>query len=181
MSPLQLRGAPEAERENAIILNADQWDGYASARERLYRHVIDESIDGLVVCTGDIHTSWASELSINSTDPLYYEPEAPEGGDPEDGGLGAIGVEFVTPGVTSRAFAGITDGIINTLFMFNPHFKWFNLTQKGFTTLDFTANELRTTWHLVDSVTEPTLSPITPAQTFVVRHAPPGQMRLRPI
>lgn len=68
------------------------WDGYAPARDRLYRHLLDHNIDNVVVLTGDIHSSWGNDLSLNPYDPAVYDPTT---------GRGSVGVEFVTPGVTS--------------------------------------------------------------------------------
>ncbi len=50
----------------AQVLNVDAWDGYAPARERLFRHIADHSIDNVVVLTGDIHSSWGSDLTLES-------------------------------------------------------------------------------------------------------------------
>ena len=51
-------------------------------------------MDNVVVLTGDIHTSWAIDLSTNPYDDETYDP---------DSGAGALAVEFVTPAVTSGA------------------------------------------------------------------------------
>src|SRR5690606_25994879 len=63
-----------------IALNMDQWDGYPLERSMLLNHILYQGIQNFVVLTGDIHTSWASEIRVNSTN---------------------VGVEFVTPSVTS--------------------------------------------------------------------------------
>ena len=60
------------------ILNYDQWDGYAAARDRL----LAAAPDNLVVVSGDIHLAGIAELG------------------PEEG---RRGVEFVTTGISSGA------------------------------------------------------------------------------
>ncbi len=80
--PLFLEAGP------ANALNPDQWDGYHAERERFYDHLATEGIGNVVVLTGDIHTSWASDLSADPFNPLA-EP---------------LAVEFVTTSVTSGGF-----------------------------------------------------------------------------
>src|SRR5690606_2258070 len=58
IAPLRLGGTP---------INIDQWDGYDAARERLLGFVEDNGIDDVVVLTGDIHTSWASDVPRNDS------------------------------------------------------------------------------------------------------------------
>ena len=49
MSPLQLRGSLESERDTAILLNTDSWDKHAADRARLYEHIKREEVEGVVV------------------------------------------------------------------------------------------------------------------------------------
>lgn len=131
MAPLQIGGT---------VLNTDQWDGYGATRDRLFSTIRDHDISGVVTLTGDIHTSWASELT-----------DDPEGDyDPETSAT-SVGVEFVCPGVTSPGLDAVADvaGVLDT---FNPHIKWFNLTQRGFYVLDVREDAVQATWHLLDSV-----------------------------
>ena len=178
MSPLQLRGSLESERDNAILLNTDSWDGYAADRTRLYEHIKQEEVEGVVVLTGDIHTSWAAELSINPNDPMYYEPIAPELGDSLDDPKGALAIELVTPSVTSRSLSLINDTIINALNAANPHFKWYELTKKGFIRLTLNQQELIAKWCLVDSVSEDSIPGLIYAKELKCKSLKPGMMRL---
>jgi len=179
MSPLQVRGALEEERDQAIILNPDQWDGYASARRRFFDHIIDRGIDGVVVCTGDIHTSWGAELSINPNDPGYYAPMPPESESTADT-LGGIAIELITPSVTSRALAAINDNIVEALATIHPHFKWYELTRKGFMLIKLTPTTLEATWCLFDAVDQSQTPGITRARTLTATHRPVGGLRLVP-
>jgi len=164
MAQLQVRGAPEEERESAVSLNLDQWDGFAGQRARLLRHIQEEQIGGVVVLTGDIHTSWASELSLNPSDPSLYTPEASEvGGEGDltaDPHGGAIALECVTPSVSSFALSGTNDNLDSLLAMANPHIKWRELTRRGFLKLTISAEELRAEWWHVGDVLNPTPSPV---------------------
>ena len=178
MSQLQLRGALETERERAILLNTDSWDGYAADRERLFSHITDNDIGGVVVLTGDIHTSWAAELSQNPNDPMYYEPISNTDDASPENSKGGLAVELVTPSVTSRSFELINDTIINALTVANPHFKWYELTKKGFIKVSLTRSQMKAQWCLIEQVSQRALTGLIYAKTFISQPNRPGLMRL---
>jgi alkaline phosphatase D len=133
----------------AQVLNVDQWDGYAPARERLFRHVADNGIDNLVVLTGDIHTSWGSELSFNPYDASQYDPAT---------GRGSVGVELVTPGVTSP---GIEDPVVAAqqaagLRFLSPHMKFIELNKRGYVLVDIDRDRMQSEWWHVPTIRERT-------------------------
>lgn len=115
------------------ILNPDQWDGYAPARQRLISNFTDNDIQNNVVLTGDIHSSWCNDLSVNPWDPA-------EGYDAASG-AGVVGVEFVSPAVTSpgpypdSATAAV---VAAQLKYVSPHMKYVELSQRGYGLLDIT-------------------------------------------
>ena len=45
-----------------LVLNVDQWDGYAAARKRLLDFIQSENVDDVVVLTGDIHSAAGGNL-----------------------------------------------------------------------------------------------------------------------
>ena len=100
MSPWTLVGAPESEGGGAIA-NTDSWDGYFASRERLVQALGDAGNPNFVVLTGDVHSSWAFDLTTDPSDPAAYDPVT---------GAGSVGVELVTTSVTSNFPAvGIED------------------------------------------------------------------------
>ena len=112
------------------LLNPDQWDGYRPARERLYRHLIDNQITDNVVLTGDIHSSWASDLTLNPWDASIYNPET---------GEGVIGAEFVCPAVSSPGPVpdpATAEATARQLRFVSPHMKYINLYRRGYGVLD---------------------------------------------
>lgn len=123
-------------------LNSDQWDGYPAARSRVLGRLAQRG-NG-VVLTGDIHSSWASELSQDPFDPSLYNPAT---------GEGSSAVEFVTPGVTSP---GIEDpataaGLTQLVQASHPHIKLMELTQRGYLLLDVDRDRVQAEWyHLTD-------------------------------
>jgi alkaline phosphatase D len=117
-------------------LFSDPWDGYDAARRRLYAHLRDEGIADVVVVTGDVHSSFANELTDNPLD--GYDPAT---------GEGSVAVEFVTPGVTSPGL-GYDDATLSTLQMVNPHWRWVEVLRKGYMTLDIRADRVQADWWL---------------------------------
>jgi len=115
------------------IINPDQWDGYAPARQRLFRNFIDNDIHNNVVLSGDIHSSWCNDLSVNPWDPAVgYDPAS---------GSGVVGVEFVTPAVTSPGpfpDAATAAVVAAQLKFVSPHMKYIDLSQRGYGILDVT-------------------------------------------
>jgi alkaline phosphatase D len=109
-------------------INTDGWDGYTAERQRIYNHLTQNNIDDFVVATGDIHTSWAINLE-NGSDP--------------------VGVEFVTPSVTSP---GVPLNVGGLLSFENPHLKYVELTKKGFVILDVSTARVQGDWYYVTTI-----------------------------
>ena len=135
----------------AIGFNMDQWDGYPKSRERLFNHIIDNNIDNFVVLTGDIHSSWAMDLAPNPFSIDAYDPAT---------GEGSIGVEFVTPGVSSP---GIPDPVLSAAVSTSinaamPHMKMVDFYYRGHVLLDITHSQIQAEWHWVRTIHRPTTS-----------------------
>lgn len=138
-----------------LTLNPDQWDGYSAARGRLYDVIEAERIDNVVVLTGDIHSSWASELSRDPYDSTVYDPSDPD--------RLSLGVEFVATAVTSpaipdRKLATVAEQVIRRT---QPHNKFVDLFSRGYIVLDIDANRVQSDWFFLETVEEPRL-----AETF---------------
>lgn len=124
----------------------DQWDGYPAERDALLTHVQDHGIDNLVVLSGDVHVSIASELHRNPFD----EVDAP------------VAVEIVTPSLTSQnldekmGWARRTDSVAleEKIVEFLPHWRWCDLDSHGYVVIDVTAARLRAEWWHLDTVLE---------------------------
>jgi alkaline phosphatase D len=128
---------------NGAPFNMDQWDGYSSARERLFDLVEKHTEENFVVLTGDIHSSWVMELT---RDPLAasYDPENDN-----------LGVEFVVPAISSPGLdAGLEEFIGKTLDESNPHLAYRNLSQRGYMLLDVSPERVQADYFLLDGVEE---------------------------
>ncbi len=135
VAPLLLGGGP---------INADQWDGYTAARERLFG-MIEEKDENVVVLTGDIHTSWAFDLTRDPLNP-DYDPDTDN-----------VAVEFVVPGVSSPGLPGMSsETIMQALYDENPHLRFANLAQRGYMILNVNRDRVQGDWYLLDGVEKPT-------------------------
>ena len=129
------------------LFNLDQWDGYRPARQRLFDGMRDNGVDNVVVLTGDIHTSWANELTANPWDPAAYNPAT---------GAASLGVEFVTPGVSSPGILNPVEAAQTAAFVrsVSPHMKYAELNKRGYVLLDIDRERVQGEfWHVatVDS------------------------------
>ncbi|MEV6596097.1 alkaline phosphatase D family protein [Actinoplanes sp. NPDC051346] len=138
LGPLgDLLGIPD----NGIVVNPDQWDGYNADRERLVDALRAARTKDVVFLTGDIHTSWATELTTKDT-----------------GSRNPAACEFVVPSVTSDNL----DDFLHTppggplsrlaadlLRATNPHVKWVETDGHGYGVLEVTAERCRMDWYFL--------------------------------
>ena len=149
----QLAFNPFAAGRNAPFTNLDAWDGYPAERERVLTTLRDNGIDNVVVTTGDIHTTWASDL-----------PVQPFGGYDPASGAGSVAVEFVTPSVTAANLnenLGIPPEDVpenvptaqeRGLAGAYPQLKTVELDEHGYFVLDLSPEKAQADWFYVDDV-----------------------------
>lgn len=146
---LKLLGLPNVTRLSQFI-NADQWDGYPVARDRIFAALagdgVNAPIDNAVVLTGDIHTAWAMDLT---PDPNNLLPAT--GGYNALNGEGSLAVEFVATSVTSPGLEDLTIAQ-PVLRLQNPHLKHVDLAAKGYLLLDITPEHCRGEFWQVDGI-----------------------------
>jgi len=121
-------------------INIDAWDGFQAERQALTSALKEASVKNFVVATGDFHTYLASQVrhnfgNVNNLDIANQ-----------------VGVEFMTPAVTSSNLAEMLGGSLSpeqrSLLLkglagpaikgLNPHIQYFNSLQQGYSTLEFT-------------------------------------------
>lgn len=143
MAHLAISGTP---------LNPDQWDGYPGSRNRFLNTLDRCGVDNVVVLTGDIHTSWANEVTLDPLDPAVYNPETSEG---------SLAVEFVCTSVTSSSadsfgsLGPFLDNATELVLESNPHMRWLDLTQKGYLLVDLDTERVQGAWFHFDDVRTP--------------------------
>ncbi len=140
----------------APFTNLDAWDGYPAERERILTALQQNGVDNTVVVTGDIHTTWASDL-----------PVQPFGGYDPATGAGSVAVEFVTPSVTAANLneqLGIpaeavpenvpTESEVGLAAAY-PQLKTVELDEHGYFVLDLTEARAQADWFYVNSILDP--------------------------
>jgi alkaline phosphatase D len=146
-------------RDGGNAVNPDQWDGYTAERERLFKQIRDKNVKNVVVLTGDVHSSWALDLTEDPFNPIEYNPLT---------GTGALGVEYVSPSITAASLAssfeeivgvpGTGDAIVALVPLANPHVKYFDGFRHGYFTLDITGDHAQADWWYVDTILRPSRS-----------------------
>ena len=173
---LKLQGAPLA-AGGGVFVNSDQWDGYQPARDRIYAVLKgapsqgQAPVDNVVVLTGDIHSSWAADLSQDPNN-----PNLAAGGYNGATGEGSRAVEFVGTSITSPGLNDPNGSTAAFLRSVNPHFKYIDLNQRGYMLLDVTRERTVCEWWYVDTVVAPSHVQ-TFGTAFEVQH---GSNRLQP-
>lgn len=154
---LELLGLP---REGGVI-NPDQWDGYAADRRRLLGTIADNGVRDTVFLTGDIHSSWASDVPRDAG--LY--PLSP-----------SVAVEFVATSVSSdniddivgvppRTVGPIIESALTTL---NRHIKWVEVDSHGASVLEVTPAGVQMDWYFLANKADPA-SALSYARSYRVR------------
>jgi alkaline phosphatase D len=128
------------------VRNADSWDGYQGARERLLDAIESPRVDNVVILTGDVHSSWALDVPRSGWE-AYRARD----------GEGSLAVEIVTPAISSPPmFAADGQGRERAAAMrvFLPHLKFVDGEHRGYVVLDVTATRVQADWFFVPTVTE---------------------------
>lgn len=146
--------APMIVTPGGTPVNGDAWDGYPAERARFFAHIRDNGIDNTVVLTGDIHSSWAADLTEDPYRADTYNPVT---------GEGALGVEFVCPSVTSDSMFKLfgypyrsgSIAIEEASKADNPHIKFVEGDTHGYVVLDLTPERTQAQWWSAHDVLSP--------------------------
>jgi alkaline phosphatase D len=127
--------------------NADSWDGYRPARNRVLDFLRERKMPNAVVLTGDVHSSWAYDIAA---DPWSdYNP---------DTGRGTQAIEVITTSVTSpgRGNSDKAAERYRDLTARLPHLKYAEGASRGYVVLDVTASAVQADWFFVPAVEQRT-------------------------
>ncbi|MFC7133663.1 MULTISPECIES: alkaline phosphatase D family protein [Salinibaculum] len=127
----------------------DSWDGFQAERYELMQHLAAEGPDNVIALTGDLHCSLAG----------YMESHYGEVG---NGKSGRVGVELVTPAVSSLTADSLLDfstpwdsEALNDLATAqNGHIQFMDWYRNGYSVVTFTDDECRYTAYEVDATTD---------------------------
>jgi len=128
----------DASSGKVTYINQDQWNGYPVGRARLMEFLRDSQISNVVVLTGDVHSSWALDVTVG------------DGSYDEDTGEGAVAVEFVAPGITSPM--EVSQVIINAVISQSPHIYYAEAQRRGYVVLDVQPDKVQADWYLLDGL-----------------------------
>ncbi|WP_109300100.1 alkaline phosphatase D family protein [Aquimarina sp. AU474] len=122
------------------VPSGDAWDGYSEERDRLLGYIKDNSIDNIVVLTGDIHSTFAGEVRYQRDCEMC---------------------EFVVPSVTSQNldFVGSIASGIGEFYikLLNRHIKDVDLDNHGYFVLDVNQNRAQADWYDIADLSKPTV------------------------
>ncbi|MEO1263314.1 MAG: alkaline phosphatase D family protein [Bacteroidota bacterium] len=161
---------PSSTYQEGEALFLDIWDGYPAERAELIQFFEDNQLDNIVVMAGDLHTSFAFDLTkkpveVDVQDTPNGELPFYSASDEYDAetGEGSVAVEFATPSITSSNFdetvgafiAELFQNQMNQVFDFtgtdygnpNPHMKFVNLIDHGYFILDVKPDSAQANWY----------------------------------
>lgn len=135
----------------------DTWDGYGAERSEILSTAA-QSVENLLLVTGDDHDGWAGELWDTG-----FAPGTPSGAQVNAPGTRRAGVEFVVPSVTSSntGDGGYTSSGVDTSgaraeeasrLAKNPHLKHADMVAHGYGILEVDASEARFAFRAVDKL-----------------------------
>jgi len=116
----------------------DAWDGYPAARDRVIDFAASSSINNLVVLTGDVHASWASNLMEDFND-LNSR---------------ILGAEFVGTSITSGGNGSDVRADTAATLERNPNIKFFN-NYRGYVRCHVTPDKWQADYRVIPFVTAP--------------------------
>lgn len=127
------------------VTNADMWDGYQAARERVLDAIDRQQVRDVAILTGDTHSSWALDVPRDPWN--QYRPRT---------GEGSLAVELIAPAVSSPPlftddFARERATVLKVLL---PHLKFLDGERRGYVLLDVTPERLQADWYLIPGVLE---------------------------
>ncbi len=145
--------------------NVDAWDGYLAEQSAVLAQVATAQAD-TVLLTGDIHSTWAADLSV-------------EGGP-------SVATEFVCTSVTSDNLNEIVGlpprnaaslGFEQAVRALSPDVKLLEFDSHGASVLDATAGRDQCDWFYVSDRTDPAATVVPAFTAQSVR----GQRRITPV
>ncbi|MGJ9413096.1 alkaline phosphatase D family protein [Aeromicrobium sp. CF4.19] len=147
----------------AATPNSDTWDGYPAQRRRLLERIADAEVADVLFLSGDVHTAWGNEIEL--------------GGRP-------VATELVCSAVTSNnvddymgtAARTVSLAMEQAIQTVNPHAKFVNLDDHGFSIVELTATQARLEWWAVDDRRDPDSG----AHLLTSRRVHSGQARMLP-
>lgn len=114
----------------SVFVNLDAWDGYLAERNTILGVLSQNSVNNLVVLTGDMHASLVSEIRTDFSSNNYR----------------VLGAEFMTPAISSESFGEALMKMNNMTpqqaemiaRMSNPWIKFIDMSNHGYAVITLT-------------------------------------------
>jgi alkaline phosphatase D len=135
----------------------DAWDPYVRDRQRLLRFLHTGKVSNPIVITGDWHSTFANNLTLNFND--EHSP--------------SVAAEFVTPAITSGGDDTPYGPYYGPMIPANPHIKYFEGDKRGYFRASVTRHSFETDVRFVSRVGQPTAT-IKTGASFVVANGVAG-------
>lgn len=150
-----------------LLYTWDSWEGYPAQRTRVGQRFASLVGRDVVILTGDFHGSFAFDVAL--------EPEAYDGASQS----GAIGVEFVTPALSSPHWVGEQARQAERDFLSAmPYLRYTEQEAKGYILVDVTESRVAVDWYFVADVSRLDGGSERRVKRFEVR---PGERRIRDV
>jgi len=129
----------------------DMWDGYPAERNRLMEAMKSSGRQNFIVVTGDIHSSWGFELTVDAKSETYRHSSSTQ----------SLGAEWVTPSITSKNFGEYINNDARTKLFeqilkgSNPHLKYVDLLAHGYLIVTLSAIQAKADWFNARQIKNP--------------------------
>lgn len=159
---------------DGLLVDNDQWDGYADERHELLSAIDAAGKKSVVFVTGDIHSSWVSEIPLNT---VHYGKNAKGR---------VVACEFTPPSITApsgydeialnEAAASVCADAVSVaqsaIKAADPWIKDVELTSHGFGILGVTPERATMEWYFVEDIQDPQ-SRVSLAKRWYTEHGKP--------
>ncbi|MEH3034428.1 MAG: alkaline phosphatase D family protein [Aeromicrobium erythreum] len=143
--------------------NTDTWDGYPEERRALLETIAEQDVQDVVFLSGDVHTAWANEVRLDDR---------------------PVATELVCASITSNNvddFMGtpprtVSRSIESAVRTLNPHVRFVNLDDHGFSVVELDRDRARLEWHAVSDRRDPDAT----SRLLAAREVRSGSARLLP-
>lgn len=144
------------EPDSGKAFNLEAWDGYVAQRKRLLDYLSERRPSNPIVLSGDMHSSWVTDLKADFRDPSSE----------------TVATEFVGTSISSGCDASDAEAYKEVLNK-NPHIRYFNERNGGYVRCDVTQGLWHSNLRIADSICD-RRSPVHTIASFVVEDGRPG-------
>jgi len=125
------------------VFDRGSWDGFMAERDTILRFIEENGIDNFVMLSGDVHMSFAMDISRDPRNSSVYDPAT---------GNGSLGVEFIPTSISRGNFdeAGVPALIVPAFEtasnLINVHHRYVEFVQHGYGILDIRPDSTVAEW-----------------------------------